>query len=481
MEPQNLVVIVDDQHNKKMLGCYGHPTVRTPNLDKLAKRGVRFSNAYTPSPICVSARASAATGRYVHEIGCWDNASAYDGKVASWGHRLQQAGNECVSIGKLHFRSEDDPTGFDKQIIPMHITGGVGDLMGAIRPELPVRYQSKKYVDSVKVGTSDYIDYDLNIVSEAETWLSEKAQENNSKPWTVFISLIAPHFPLTVPQKYFDLYPLDTIEMPKPADLEYQRNHPWWNGFINCNIFDQYFRDDLHRKMAIACYLGLCTFTDQNVGNILETLDKTGLSDKTRVIFFSDHGDNMGARGIWGKSTMHEESAGIPLIMAGPDIPQNKVVSTPVSLVDLFPTVIENAGLVTLDGDADLPGTSLISIATSNDQKDRVVFSEYHGAASISGVFMIRKGPFKYIHYVSFAPELFNLETDPEEMNNLSGIPKYSEIVEQFKTILEGIVDPEKIDVQAKKDQAVLVHKYGGAKKIIESGGISGTPVPNKN
>ena len=481
MEPKNLVVIVDDQHNKKMLGCYGHPIAKTPNLDKLAERGIRFSNAYTPSPICVSARAAAATGRYIHEIGCWDNASAYDGKVASWGHRLQQAGNECVSIGKLHFRSEDDPTGFDKQIIPMHIANGVGDLMGAIRPDLPVRYQSKKYVESVKVGTSAYIDYDLNIVSEAETWLAEKAQENDSTPWTVFISLIAPHFPLTVPQKYFDLYPLEAIELPKPADLEYQRNHPWWNGFINCNIFDQYFRDDLHRKMAIACYLGLCTFTDENVGSILETLDKTGLSDKTRVIFFSDHGDNMGARGIWGKSTMHEESVGIPLIMAGPDIPQNKVVSTPVSLVDLFPTVLENAGLETLEIDADLPGTSLISIAKSSDQKDRVVFSEYHGAASVSGAFMIRKGPFKYIHYVSYPPELYNLEADPEEMKNLSQKPEYSEIIDQLETVLKGIVDPEQVDALAKYDQAALVKKFGGAKKIIESGGLSGTPVPNKN
>ena len=480
MEPKNLVVIVDDQHNKKMLGCYGHPTVKTPNLDKLAKRGVRFSNAYTPSPICVSARAAAATGQYVHDIGCWDNASAYDGKVASWGHRLQQAGNRCVSIGKLHFRSEEDPTGFDKQIIPMHIAGGVGDLMGAIRPDLPIRYQSRKYVESVKVGTSAYIDYDLNIVSEAETWLSEKAQENDNKPWTVFISLIAPHFPLTVPKKYFDLYPLDTIEMPKPADLEYQQNHPWWNGFINSNIFDQYFKDDEHRKMAIACYLGLCTFTDENVGSILATLDKTGLSEKSRVIFFSDHGDNMGARGILGKSTMHEESARITMIKAGPDIPQNKVVSTPVSLVDLFPTVIENAGLETLESDKDLPGTSLISIARSDDQKDRVVFSEYHGAASVSGVFMLRKGSFKYIHYVSFSPELFDLEKDPEELTNLSEMPEYSEIIDQFRAILKDIVDPEKIDALAKKDQAALIQKFGGAKKIIESGGLSGTPVPDK-
>ena len=177
---------------------------------------------------------------------------------------------------------------------------------------------------------------------------------------------------------------------------------------------------------------------------------------------------------------MHEESAGIPLIMAGPDIPQNKVVSTPVSLVDLFPTVIENAGLETLESDTDLPGTSLISIARSDDQKDRVVFSEYHGAASVSGVFMLRKGPFKYIHYVSFSPELFDLEKDPEELTNLSEMPEYSEIIDQFRGILKDIVDPEKIDALAKKDQAALVQKFGGAKKIIESGGFSGTPVPDK-
>ena len=207
--------------------------------------------------------------------------------------------------------------------------------------------------------------------------------------------------------------------MPKPADLEYQRNHPWWNGFINCNIFDQYFKDNEHRKMAIACYLGLCTFTDENVGSILATLDQTGLSKKTRVIFFSDHGDNMGARGIWGKSTMHEESAGIPLIMAGPDIPKNKVVSTPVSLVDLFPTVIENAGLEMLQIDANLPGASLLSLARSDDEIDRVVFSEYHGAGSPSAVYMLRMGKYKYIFYLGYSPELFNLELDPEEEENL--------------------------------------------------------------
>ena len=127
-----------------------------------------------------------------------------------------------------------------------------------------------------------------------------------------------------------------------------------------------------------------------------------------------------------------------------------------------------------------ISGTSLISIARSDDREDRVVLSEYHGAASVSGVFMIRKGSFKYIHYVSFPPELFDLETDPEEINNLSEMSEYTEVINQFKAILDDIVDPEKIDALAKKDQADLVQRFGGAEKIIELGGLSGTPVPDQ-
>ncbi len=478
MESKNLLILLNDQHNKKMLGCYGHPLVQTPNLDRLAARGTRFSNAYTASPLCVSARASIATGRYVHETGCWDNAIAYDGSPASWGHRLQQAGRSCVSIGKLHYRYEEDPTGFDEQIIPMHIADGVGDLMGSIRPDLPVRYQSRKYAENVKVGTSPYIDYDRDIATRATDWLHARADNDDGSPWVLFVSFIAPHFPLTVPKEYFDLYPLDKIDMPKPADIAYQESHPWWKAFLNCNIFDRYFRDDEHRKMAIACYLGLCTFTDENIGKVLNALNDSGLAEDTRVVFSSDHGDNMGARGIWGKSTMHEESAGVPMIIAGPDIPENKVVSTPVTHLDLFPTVVEGANLTKLPEDADLPGRSLIDIANSPDDPNRVAFSEYHGAASVSGVFMIRKGRYKYIHYTSFPPELFDLETDPEENQNLGENPDFAEIIGEFRAILENIADPETVDARAKQDQAALVAKHGGVQEILHRGGLSGTPVP---
>ena len=167
----NLLVIMDDEHNKKVLGCNGHPMVRTPNLDALAARAVCFDNAYSSSPICVPARAALATGRHVHETGCWDNAIAYAGKPRSWAHALRDAGRRVVSIGKLHYGSEEVDGGFTEQIVPMHIEAGVGDLYGLLRDPLPIRHQSADLARSIGPGESSYTRYDRDIARRAVRWL----------------------------------------------------------------------------------------------------------------------------------------------------------------------------------------------------------------------------------------------------------------------------------------------------------------------
>src|SRR5436190_4190814 len=140
MQPSNLVIILSDQHHPRMMGCAGHALAQTPNLDALAARGTRFSSAYTNCPICVPARASLATGRYVHQHHCWDNAIAYDGSIPSWGHRLMARGHRVVSIGKLHYVDSDPArNGFSEEILPMHLADGDGDVVGLIRDELIVR------------------------------------------------------------------------------------------------------------------------------------------------------------------------------------------------------------------------------------------------------------------------------------------------------------------------------------------------------
>ena len=133
MEPSNLVFILSDEHQRDIAGCYGDRIAITPNIDALAARGTRFTNAYTPCPICVPARAALATGRWVHQTKSWDNAAPYHGEPTSWHHRLRDSGHRVVSIGKLHFRATADDNGFSEEILPLHVLDGIGDLIGMLR------------------------------------------------------------------------------------------------------------------------------------------------------------------------------------------------------------------------------------------------------------------------------------------------------------------------------------------------------------
>lgn len=153
---------------------------------------------------------------------------------------------------------------------------------------------------------------------------------------------------------------------------------------------------------------------DDQVGRVIKALDDAGLRENTRILYTSDHGENAGARGLWGKSNQYEEAAAVPLMLAGPDVPIGNVCNTPATLVDAYPTILDGVGLsANKDG---VPGRSLCSFACEPDDMERVAFSEYHAAGSPSAASMIRKGRWKYIHYVRFAPELFDLESDPEEV-----------------------------------------------------------------
>jgi len=192
----------------------------------------------------------------------------------------------------------------------------------------------------------------------------------------------------------------------------------------------------------------------------------------------SDHGDCMGARGIWGKGVMYEESAGIPMLLAGPDVAAGRVVQTPVSLIDLFPTILQSVGVATPGEIGALPGRSLFDIAAEADDDARTVFSEYHGAAATSGAFMLRDGRYKYIHYVGYAPELYDLERDPEELANLAPEAEFRDVLAQYEQRLREIVDPEAVNARALADQAAMVESYGGVEKMLAIGVIDNTPVP---
>jgi choline-sulfatase len=476
MKPANLLFILSDEHSRRVLGCYGHPMIRTPNLDRLAARGIRFADAYTNSPICVPARASLATGRYPHQIRFWDNGIAYDGSVPSWHHRLREAGHEVVSIGKLHFRSEADDNGFSQEIMPLHINDGIGDPLGWLRDPLPVRRATLRLAKDAGRGDSSYQDYDRRITDAAVDWLKAHAGTTPGKPWALFVSLVCPHFPLIARPEFYDLYPEAAVPLPALRGAGRGVDHPYIAAFRECQIYEKGFVDEANIRRAIAAYFGLVSYTDRNVGRLLDALEATGLSETTRVLYSADHGDNLGTRELWGKSTMYEESAGVPMIAAGPELPQGLVCHEAVTLADVFPTALAWTGVAPHPEDRDLPGMPLDEIALKGPQ--RTVLSEYHATGAATGAFMIRKGRFKFVYYVGMPPQLFDLDADPQEARDLAAEPGYRGLIADCESALRRVVDPERADALAKSDQAERIAAFGGREAILARGSFAYSPAP---
>ena len=379
----NLIVFLSDNHNREFLGAARHPMVKTPALDSIADRGVRFSNAYCASPLCCPARAALATGRYPHQTGFWDNSTVYDGSVPAWHHRIRDAGQNITAIGKLHFRSSDDDNGFDDEIDVMHVVEGKGALSGLLRATkggVPRRESHRAiYADST-VGEADYQIYDRRITEHAVRWLREN--HNQKPPWVLLVSYPSPHPPFQVPQRFWDMYPIEDVPMPVQWRPEDRPEHPAVEYLAWMNRIQEGFSEEFIRRV-IAGYCGLITHTDEQIGQVLEEARTLGILEDTRVLYTSDHGEAAGHHGILGKSNMYEHALGVPLIMAGPDVPKGETVGQFASHVDLFPTILDAQG-VTLHRDFDVFRASQRSQSKAQSRRHSTAMSSGCNAALVS-------------------------------------------------------------------------------------------------
>ena len=479
MRPQNLLFILSDQHNPQVMGCAGHPVVKTPNIDRLAREGTRFANAYTPCPICVPARAALATGRYVHEDRFWDNAIAYDGSVRSWSHRLRDAGHRVGAIGKLHYLSEREDCGFSDAINNLHIPDGAGDVIGLVRKGANERGGARKYAREIGPKESTYTKYDQDIARQSAEWLRARAASPEAKPWMLFVGFVMPHFPLYAPPEFYAKYPPQGVPEPRLCGAAERIRHPYLLEMTRILPFDKYF-DDQTRRVAIASYFGMVSLLDHHIGQLLGVLAETGLDAATRVVYVSDHGEMLGNHGMWGKMCFHEESAGIPMVLKGEGIPVGAVERTAVSLLDFYPTFLECLGQP-LDAaeTRELRGKSLFSVLQNPDPQ-RTVFSEYHAAGAVTGSYMIRKGKWKYIYYVGMAPQLFDLHADPFEASDLGEDPAHASVRQELDAELRRTVDPEQASALAFEDQAAALANYGGAEEVLKRGDYGYSPAPGE-
>ncbi|MEZ5658026.1 MAG: sulfatase-like hydrolase/transferase [Burkholderiaceae bacterium] len=471
---RHVLILCSDEHDPRHSGFGGSPVARTPNLDRLAARATVFTRAYTPSPICVPARASLATGHWVHRHRCWDNAIAYSGATPSWGHALQRAGIGVESIGKLHYRDAEADTGFDRQAEAAHIVDGIGQVWGCVRDPLPDKGEGAGLFRRMGAGESDYNRFDKRVAEGAVRWLQTRAEDPGGAPAALFVGLVAPHFPLVVPQPYLDLYPDDSLPWPKLRPETGYVRHPWVQRQAEFNELDLQLGTDERRRLAIRSYLGLVSFLDERIGQVLDAIDALGIADETLVIHISDHGDNLGARGMWNKSLLYRESTQVPMMIAGPGVPQRSC-ATNTSLVDIYPTVLHALGVP--HDDSTRPGRSLMELAGQPDQA-RIVLSEYHAIGSPTGAFMVADERFKLHHYVGYEPELFDLLEDPEETRSIHDQPRHRERLDSLQASLRAIVDPEATDRLAKDDQNAFIERFGGREKALTMTRFGATPVP---
>lgn len=464
---ENVLVIMSDEHQRRALGCAGHPVAQTPHLDALAAGGTRFNNCWTPSPICVPARASLATGQWVHEIGTWDSAQAYTGTPQGWAHVMANAGHDAVSFGKLHHRSAADDDGFTDRHRPMYIAGGVGWLQGLSRRD-PIPYdEASELAADVGVGETSYTHYDRRVTNDACAWL--ESTDRATKPWAAFVSFVAPHYPLSAPDEFAALYPLSDIPPPEIPVVEH--THPAVTGMQDFFRYGDFF-DDQRTAEGRAAYFALCSFLDTNVGRVLDSLDSSGQRANTRIIYTSDHGEMLGNRGLWCKSFMFEDSVAVPMIISGPGVPVGQTVDANVNLIDVAPTITETIG-VNQDG----PGESLWHRA-KQPSSDRVGFSEYHDGGSITGSFALRTDEWKYIHHEGYSPELYNMIDDPSELSDLADDPRVVNERNRCQWTLADMVDTAAVNNAAFVSQTALIEQHGGRDALASAFRFNHTPTP---
>jgi choline-sulfatase len=446
LDEKNVLLIMSDEHRPDALSVAGHDVVETPVLDELARSGTRFTDAYCPSPLCAPCRASFATGRYVHEVSAWDNAASYDGSTPSWPEHFSDDGVSTASVGKTDFRP--GVRVFDEQIEPGHREDP--DLNGLYRDPPNVRESGRDRI--TKAGPTEEPDWheqdDEQYTEAAIEWLSARADEDGVDPWVLSLNYILPHFPLTAEREYYEQYPESSVDL--PYDNPAADDHPIVEELRD--HFDGREIDEETLRRARSAYYALCTRLDENVGRVLDALDRFGLAEDTLVVYTSDHGEMLGDHECWWKCTMYEQSVGVPLIARGPNVAENEVVERPVSILDLIPTMADATGVAY---DSTWRGESLTPILRGEDDPnpDRTVFSEYHSHGTSYGAFMIRQNEYKYVYYPENPDQLFDLEADPREMTNLADDPEFRNVRKRLENELRSIVDPEAVDQQAHEDQ----------------------------
>ena len=423
----NIIFVHTDSWDGRVLGCLGHPVMKkaTPNIDGLARRGTVFRNTYCSHPICCPSRANMWSGTYTFRCESWNNYKGLPEGAETVLTRLRNAGYRFASE-KGGFGKHDHISGGHSQLARVTAWTGPADI------RLPVyRMKAPKLLedDVERVHRRDW-----NDVDEAKNFLAGHAADE--EPFFLYVGIRAPHPAFTTSRRWLNMIDRDAVAIP-PKDtqlhpvMEYQQiTKNWMHGFL---------AETVRRTRSI--YYAMCAEADAMVGELLAEMDRLGLAENTYFIFSSDHGENNMEHRQFYKMNMYESSVRVPLVVAGPGIRQGVIIDNIVSLIDIYPTLMDMAELPCPAG---LDGESLMPLLRgAADDSRKWAFAMFTGSSSNTTMFMLRKGDWKYVAYPGYRPQLFNLRDDPDEIHDLSGAKP--QIVGQLDAELRRIVDYEQV------------------------------------
>jgi len=485
-KPKNILFIMFDQLRWDYLSCYGHKHLDTPNIDKLAEKGMRFTRAYIQSPICGSSRMSTYTGRYVHSHGAsWNGIPLKVGEI-TLGDHLRKAGMDSWLVGKTHMRA--DAEGMARLgLEPDSIIGvrvaecgfDVYERDDGMKPEGPDgsydpegakeynKYLKAKGYDSDNPWhdfANSGVDAAGNVLSgwflknsseaanieeqDSETpYLTRRGMEfieNATKPWCCHLSYIKPHWPYVVPEPYHDMYGPEHVQEPVRSDAEYENAHPVLRAFMDSQV-GKAFSQKKVRDAVIPAYMGLIKQCDDQMGVLFDWLEETGRMDDTMIVLTSDHGDFLGDHWMGEKTFFHDTSTKIPLIIYDPsaeaDATRGTVCDELVECIVFAPTFVEVAGGEVADHI--LEGKSLLPILRGEAKdvgRDYVICEYDYSASPIATklgmnvrdavMFMVANKEWKLIHCEGgFDPILFDLVNDPDELVDLGNSADHADVI----------------------------------------------------
>ena len=444
----NILVLMVDQLNGKLFPDGPADFLHAPNLKKLAARSWRFANNYTASPLCAPGRASFMSGQLPRRTRVYDNAAEFASDIPTFAHHLRRAGYQTCLSGKMHFVGPDQLHGFEERLTT--------DIYRKPGERIDWWYHNLGSVTGAGVAeTSNQMEYDDEVAFFANQklhHLSRESENADRRPWLLTVSFTHPHDPYVARRKYWDLYEGSDELKPEVDVIPYEEMDPHSQRLYLASDCANFVITEENVRRSRQAYFANISYLDDKIGMLLDTLEATRMDKDTVILFCSDHGDMLGERGMWFKMSFFEGSSRVPLMMAIPG-DAGGAVTAPVSNLDIAPTMADLAGVSMDDIAPWTDGESLVPL-TKGGERTSPVLMEYAAEGSYAPLVSIREGKFKFNHCELDPPQLFDLESDPLERDNLADKPDFADQVADYMARVRERWDMAAYDAEVRQSQA---------------------------